>query len=144
MLGNVQQQLSRYGVLNQHGTRSSVLSILQWTLGGLLLFTVTSHGYGLHWGYTLAGAICVGVTLIMILGFFVYFAVTDKDALRSERFAITKMAIERGALGDDERGLYTVEDDGRLRPEAGNENGKEIVATIVGPPVDEERGATDE
>jgi len=31
---------------------------------------------------------------------------TDKDALRSERYSLQKMAIERGLVGDDSRGLF--------------------------------------
>ena len=49
---------------------------------------------------------------LSILGFlFAYFycLVKDKDALRSEKYNVTKMAIEQGFKGDSLRGLVEVE-----------------------------------
>ena len=48
--------------------------------------------------------------LVLFLAAFVFFAATDKDALRSERFGIQKMAIEKGMIGDSTTGLFFPED----------------------------------
>ena len=51
-----------------------------------------------------------GADVILFFCAFVYFAVTDKDALRSERFGIQKMAIEKGYIGDSMSGLFLPEE----------------------------------
>jgi hypothetical protein len=53
----------------------------------------------------------VGVFAMLCLCFllfivaYIYFCITNPDALRSEKFALTKMAIERGISGDNLAGI---------------------------------------
>ena len=42
------------------------------------------------------------VASLVLFGFsYIYFMITNPDALRSEKFNITKFAMERGLVGDD-------------------------------------------
>lgn len=50
-------------------------------------------------------AIVLALLLIVYVIMFVYFARTNPDCLRSERYAIRKMEIEQSAIGDTERGF---------------------------------------
>lgn len=71
-----------------------VVGILISALIGSFLFKAPS------WVY-----ICILVFVFIVLGLFVYsydyFMRNNPDALRSEKFQITKLAIERGLVGDD-------------------------------------------
>ena len=40
------------------------------------------------------------ITFLVYLAFYIYFALTDPDALRSESYSIQKLALEKGFLGD--------------------------------------------
>ena len=39
---------------------------------------------------------------------YVYYALKNPDALRSERFTLSKMAIEKNLIGDDKAGLLEI------------------------------------
>ncbi len=54
------------------------------------------------------GGMCVSSIALYIVGF-IYFGLTDKDALRSETFSIQKMAIQKGFIGDDKSGYIPLE-----------------------------------
>lgn len=41
-------------------------------------------------------SVCLGLTVFLYLGSFVYCLLTDKEALRSEDYSIQKLEIERG------------------------------------------------
>lgn len=49
--------------------------------------------------------ILIAITVCIYLISFVYFALKDPDALRSERFTLEKMAINKGIVGDDTTGI---------------------------------------
>ncbi len=48
------------------------------------------------------------ILLISILSAYFYFMVNDPDALRSESFKLSKMALEKGKMGDSIVGLVDV------------------------------------
>jgi hypothetical protein len=56
----------------------------------------------------------VGITLVVLsvlsallyLMAYVYFMFKDRDALRSERYSIQRLAIEKGLIGDSLYGLF--------------------------------------
>lgn len=48
-------------------------------------------------------ALLVGVSAIVA---YFYFAKTEPDSLRSERFSLSKMAIEKGIIGDNTTGTF--------------------------------------
>ena len=61
------------------------------------------------WTDALLGVLlCCCVTLYLIG--YIYFAVKNPDALRSERFTLSKMAIEKNLIGDNIFGLLEVEE----------------------------------
>lgn len=54
---------------------------------------------------------------------FAYFARKKPDLLRSERYALSKMAIERGlVLGDTDKGLKRVESEDKTRAKLASES----------------------
>ena len=86
-------------------TRSSCLAPMQWGLGilvaGLSGTIWSGAGSGIQ---SLLGGL-VAVFALVYLGMTIYFAARDPDALRSERYSIRKMEIERGMIGDNVAGL---------------------------------------
>jgi len=85
-------------------TRSDVLRPLVWPILALILALAVLNGRVPSW-VTNALSIALGAfialyALIYIICFFV-----DRDALRSEKYKLQKMAIERGVYGDSEHGL---------------------------------------
>ena len=47
---------------------------------------------------------------LLLFGFgYVFFMFKDSDALRSERYSLSKMAIEKGLIGDDIKGLLSAD-----------------------------------
>lgn len=57
-----------------------------------------------EWARILFGGFC-GIVVVLEVCAYVYLLVYDRDALRSERFTIEKMRIERGLLGDTSTGF---------------------------------------
>jgi len=92
------------------GSRSTALRPLGWLLGLLFTATIASFVYGCpSWiGTCFAIGSFAAVALYIIA--YIYFAFTDKDALRSETYHIQKMAIERGFFGDDISGIHKFSD----------------------------------
>jgi hypothetical protein len=90
---------------DQRGSRSTVLTSLGWMatlmIAGLI-GSITAHA---------AGWIQVFFAVILSLDFtafivaYAYFALTNSDALRTERFTLQKIAIEHGLIGDSLSGL---------------------------------------
>lgn len=96
------------------GSRSTVLSPLGW-----LAATLLAGWIGLlwrqapHWVIVLmAVLLCLCIALYLIA--YVYFMTRTPDALRSERFTLNKLAIEKGMMGDNASGFSTVESSRRL------------------------------
>lgn len=85
-------------------TRSDVLRALIWPISGLLIALITLAGRVPEWIYSTIFWSFLGFLglygLIYIVCFFV-----DRDALRSEKYKLQKMAIERGVYGDSTTGL---------------------------------------
>jgi hypothetical protein len=46
-----------------------------------------------------------GLPILLFLAAYIFFMIRDPEALRSERYSIQKMAIEKGLIGDDLHGL---------------------------------------
>lgn len=89
-------------------TRSDVLKPLAWLVGILALSTAL---------FIYAGApawIVAALGISLLTGVFLYFAcyvfclVYDRDALRSEKHSISKMAIEHGVYGDNNSGVISL------------------------------------
>jgi hypothetical protein len=94
-------------------TRSDVLRALIYPIAGLVLALAALAGRVEQWIISdLFAALCgfLGLyALVYILCFFI-----DRDALRSEKYKLQKMAIERGFYGDSETGLIERKKDDQL------------------------------
>lgn len=94
-------------------SRPSALAPIQWVIailiGGLVL---AIHYSAAPWVLVLLAA-SVGVCLLAFLVAYFWFMAKSPDALRSERFNISKMAIERGLMGDNLAGLLSEQPTGK-------------------------------
>jgi hypothetical protein len=85
-------------------TRSDILRALIWPISGLALTLIGVVGRAPEWIVTYTfWALAAFLTLyglVYVVCFFI-----DRDALRSEKYKLHKMAIERGLYGDDRTGL---------------------------------------
>ena len=86
-------------------TRSDVLRALIWPNSGLLVALIAAvTAKAPNWiQIMLAIMLCIFMTLYG--GAYIYFAATDPDALRSEKYKLHKMAIEHGIIGDNMTGI---------------------------------------
>ena len=87
------------------GARSTALQPLHWLIGMLLTSIPIMAMAGVSSWILIAVSITLGLVLIIFLGAYIYFLLKNPDALRSERFTLSKMAIERGLIGDSLSGL---------------------------------------
>lgn len=94
------------------GSRSTVLKPLGWLIALTLSGTIATFKLNPDvWFTHVMGGMCITSILLYIAGY-IYFGITDKDALRSETFTIQKMAIQKGFVGDDSTGFipgYTID-----------------------------------
>jgi len=98
-------------------SKSSALHSLIWAFGLLLSgvpIAAWATGNPWIWGPILVGA---GIVLIAILVAYFYFMVKNPDALRTENYSLSKLAMERGLMGDSLNGLF----DGNTLPLAGRQ-----------------------
>lgn len=87
------------------GSRSTALSMPGWALGiCLLLVAIIVLSNAPIWILSIAMAF-FGVMLLTFIILVAYFAKNNPDAMRSERFKLTKMAIQRGIVGDSTQGI---------------------------------------
>lgn len=90
------------------GSKSTVIQPLCWGLviliGGIVLLSELEKIPGF---ILTAMGIAIIIDLLLIFSAFVYFGIKNPDCLRSERFALQKLTIERGGLvGDSEQGFF--------------------------------------
>jgi hypothetical protein len=86
-------------------SRSSVLNPLQWMLVILVFgIGVCLLCHAPLW-LVILFAIMLALVLILFLIAYVYFARVNPDSLRSEQFSLSKLAIEKGLVGDSLSGL---------------------------------------
>ena len=101
MLHAILQQIS------SEGKRSTAMQPLIWLLGILLFGTLSSFYLALPaW----VGKVLMGLLVLIILvfvGVYIYFMLTNSDALRSEKYSLNKLAIEKSVVGDDLTGILT-------------------------------------
>lgn len=92
------------------GARSTALQPLGWLTGILTSGLVVAAYWGApEWALiSLCGLL--GVTVIIYLVSYVFYAIKNPDALRSEKYTLSKMAIEKNLIGDDKSGLIEVGD----------------------------------
>lgn len=88
------------------GARSTALHSLQWVLGILLsAIPVCAFIKTPAWVIIFVSS-AVAVCLVTFIGAYIYLLFNNPDALRSETFTLSKMAIEKGLIGDSLAGLH--------------------------------------
>jgi hypothetical protein len=89
-------------------SRSSVLNPIQWLL--VILLAGTCLCLLAHSPLWLMIVLGVGIALALLLffGAYIYFGKTNSDALRSESYSLTKLAIQNRLLGDSLTGVREV------------------------------------
>jgi hypothetical protein len=86
---------------NSTGTRSTALSDLRWFLAILTAaFIVAIKLAAPDWALILIACL-MGLSALVYLSIYVYFATNSPDALRSERFTLSKLQIEKSITGDN-------------------------------------------
>lgn len=103
--------------------RSTVLNPLGW-LNAILLGGLSSCLYFKSPGWLLILiAVFLSIGVIMYLSSYAYFALRFPDYLRSERFTLSKMVIEKSIKGDNLTGLIdpSLQMQGWLLPNASEE-----------------------
>lgn len=88
------------------GSRSTVLKPLGWLVALTLAGSISSFHFGSPSWFSNAIGVLSIISIILYFVAYVYFGITDKDSLRSERYSIQKMAIEKGFIGDDQAGFF--------------------------------------
>ena len=91
---------------DSNGSKSTILKPITWLLsilisGIIILVRVQAP----NWTVVLF-SIIVGFTIVIFFFAFIYCLFYDRDALRSEKFSIQKMAIEKGLYGDNISGTF--------------------------------------
>jgi len=106
--------------VNAKGARSTALHALQWGLGMFLSGLPAAIWVGAPTWILVFLVVFLSLVLLTFLGAYIFLLFKDRDALRSEQYSLSKMAIERGLIGDDVTGLLEE-----------NEQTKEIVDARV-------------
>lgn len=90
-------------------SRSDALRPLAWLVGltgtSLAALAATSA----IWPILALVGLCFAGAVVLYGYAYYYFMTKDPDALRSEKYAIHKLAIEKGVYGDDIAGAFTEE-----------------------------------
>lgn len=88
------------------GSKSTILKPLTWLLSVLIaglfvLFKADAPSWMIVFFVVL-----ISIIVLLFLFAYIYCLFRDRDALRSEKFSIQKMAIEKGIYGDNITGLH--------------------------------------
>jgi len=97
--------------MNAELTRSDVLRALIWPNAGLLIALIGAISAKADTWILQILIVLVCLLMVLYVAAYVFFALTDPDALRSEKYKLQKMAIERGLIGNSQVGLHEIEDE---------------------------------
>ena len=86
-------------------SRSTVMTPLGWLLAIEFAGLAGALKYHAPEWVTVVIVVLLGLCTVTYVAVYVYFGLKSPDALRSERFSLSKMAIERSARGDNVAGL---------------------------------------
>jgi len=91
-------------------SRSDVLRVLIWPI---LILTVAliaaAQADAPNWALIGIGTMAAAFLVLYAVAF-IFLLIYDRDALRSEKYSLHKMAIEHGLIGDDKVGLIDTRD----------------------------------
>lgn len=85
--------------------RSDILRALIWPVGILMMATVSLVVADAPSWLLITFAALFVLTIVLYGASYVFCLFTDRDALRSEKYALDKIAIEHGIYGDSQTGL---------------------------------------
>ena len=91
------------------GARSTALQPLGWLSVTLTAGVVMSVDKAPQWTI-IAMITFLALTILIYLGSYIYFALKNPDALRSEKFTLSKIAIEKNLIGDSNVGLHEMDE----------------------------------
>lgn len=96
------------------GSKSTVLTELRWFVATVFsAFLIALKIDAAPWVLYLM-AVILGLICIVYLAGYIFFAFRSPDYLRSEKFTLSKMAIERSITGDNISGL--IDPDSQKKP----------------------------
>ncbi len=90
------------------GSRSTAMKPLTWLVALLILAVIALASSVAPIWLVIGVASLFGITVFVFLGSYIYFMLKNPDALRSEKFTLSKMQIEKNLIGDDKAGLTEV------------------------------------
>lgn len=89
------------------GSKSTILKPLTWLLSIIIAGLLILVKFNSSLWMIIMFSVIMGIALIIFFFAYIYCLFTDKDALRSEKYSIQKMAIEKGLYGDNISGFFT-------------------------------------
>ena len=94
--------------MNATLSRSDVLKPLAWLIGILTIATALFlYAKAPEW-LLISITVCLLLSVGLYVFSYVFCLINDRDALRSEKYSLNKMAIEHGIYGDSDAGVITV------------------------------------
>jgi hypothetical protein len=110
------------------GSKSTVITPIGWLLAILLSGTTAALKYNAPTWVLIVLMLGLGILFAVFAWAFVFFSYRSPDYLRSERYTLTKLAIEHSQKGDNLVGLIDValqepQQQPRLPPSPNQENG---------------------
>ena len=87
------------------GAKSTALQSLHWGIGMLLTSIPIMAWVDAPSWILIAISSAFGLVLVTFIGAYIFLLIKNPDALRSESYTLSKMAIERGLIGDSLSGL---------------------------------------
>jgi hypothetical protein len=110
---------------NARGSRSTALQPLQWGIAMVLgAFLVASYERASLWILETLG-VFAALLILSFVGSYFFLLFKDRDALRSERFHLSKMAMERSIIGDNLAGFLEPEKQPLLFPSPESKSNEE-------------------
>jgi hypothetical protein len=88
------------------GSRSTILKPLGVALSMLLSATILAFYLKLPSILGVVFSAFTGITLTLYLVTYVYCLINDRESLRSEKYSIQRLAIEKGFVGDSLQGIF--------------------------------------
>lgn len=92
------------------GSRSSILVPLGWIIWPLIISIFLACAFKIQW-LVIAFFVILVVIVILYVYAYLFCLSNDRDCLRSERFSIQKIAIEKGLIGDNLQGIIEIDAD---------------------------------
>ncbi|HVT29152.1 MAG TPA: hypothetical protein VHE81_14145 [Lacipirellulaceae bacterium] len=97
-------------------SKSTAVTPAGWVIGALLTAVIAVVRIAPNSWALVFLTILAAIVVLSFVGLYWFFAIYHPDALRSEKYNITKMAIEHSAKGDNVVGLVEAGDMPKLLP----------------------------